>query len=48
MIDDVSFQQLDVAFVLGSSKSIVCLGLKAISKMFGDAKDSKQTNSRPL
>ena len=25
MIDDVNFQQLDVAFVLGSSKSIVCM-----------------------
>ena len=48
MIDDVNFQQLDVAFVLGSSKSIVCLGLKAVSKMFDDAKDSKQTDSQPF
>ena len=48
MINDVNFQQLDVAFVLGSSKSIACLGLKAISKMSYDAKDSKQIDSRPL
>ena len=48
MIDNVNFQYLDVAFVLRPGKSITCLGLKAISKMFDDEKDSKQVDSRPL
>ena len=48
MIDHVNSQHLDVALVLGLGKSAACPSLKAISKMFDDAKNSKQTDSRPL